>query len=102
MLNKIVNKFRKAKIVILSNEDKVKELSDKAIGLFDHMKKAHSELDVINNELDLIIVSEEQKIEKEIENHQRKIKQLTDNKIRAIEEKGMNTKVQEKLSDFIR
>ncbi|OME54040.1 hypothetical protein BSK59_15780 [Paenibacillus odorifer] len=101
MLKKIVGKFRKPKFANLSNEQKVKQFSEKAIGLFDHMKKAHSELATINEELDLIIVSEDQKIQKEIEDHHYKIKQLADNKIRAVDEKNMNTKVQEKLADFI-
>lgn len=101
MLKKIVSKFRKPKVVILSNAEKVRELSDKAIGLFDHMKKAHDELHTINSELEQIVASEDRKIGEEIQRHQREIKSLTDNKVRAIDEIGMNKKVQEKLADFI-
>ncbi|EJW14092.1 hypothetical protein M5X00_26275 [Paenibacillus alvei] len=102
MLKKIVGKFRKPHIVILSNEEKVKELSEKAMGLFDHMKKAHDELHTINLELDMIVRSEQRKIDEENERHQREIKNRTENIVHATNEINMNNKVKEKLADFIR
>lgn len=104
MFKKLVGKIRKRKFnyAKLSSQDKVNHLSEKAIGLFDHMKQAHEELGNINNELELIVASEDQKVEQEIERHQRELRKLTDNKVKAIEEIQMNKKVQEKLVDFIR
>lgn len=103
MLKKIARKFRKKPVVvILSNEEKVKELSEKAYGLFDHMKQAHDELNNINAELEQIVVSEENSIEREIERHHLELKKRTDNKLRASEEILMNKRIQGKLADFIR
>lgn len=102
MLKKVVDKFRKPKFANLSNEEKVKHFSDKAIGLFDHMKKAHDELEGINNELLLIATSESKKAEQELERHQLEIKKISDNMVRAQDEIDMNKKFQEKLAEFIR
>ncbi|MGG4105225.1 hypothetical protein AAXB25_15010 [Paenibacillus lautus] len=93
MFKKIVGKIRKPKFNFakLSSQDKVNHLSDKAIGLFDHMKKTYSELDDINNQLEQVIEEEDQKVI-----------QIVRNREKAKEEIQMNKKVQEKLVDFIR
>lgn len=93
MFKKIVGKIRKPKFNFakLSSQEKVNHLSDKAIGLFDHMKKAHSELEDINNQLEQVVEEENQRIV-----------QIERNREKALEEIQMNKKVQEKLVDFIR
>lgn len=102
MVKKVIAKFRKPQTVVLSNSDKVKVLSEKAVGLFDHMKKAHDELSVINVELNQVISDEEAKLLQEEEAHERK----KANRCRTIEiaheELGMNYKLQGKLGEFIR
>lgn len=102
--NKIISKFRKRKFNLgkLSNEEKVKHFSEKAVGLFDHIHKTNEELIIINDELQAIIQSEDQEIEREIERHKVELQKRLKNKVRAMDEIGMNTKVQEKLADFIR
>lgn len=101
MLKKIVGKFRKPKYAKMSNSDKVNHLGEKAIGLFDHMKKAHSDLSEVNVLLSEVIEDEESKMLDEIESHSHKLKTFESNIEKAHNEIGMNTKVQEKLADFI-
>lgn len=101
-ITSLVNKFRKKKKVVLSNEEKVKALSEKSVGLFDHMKKAHTELGVINEELKHIVHDEEKRIENEIERHQRELKRMSDNKVKAMDEIKINGLIQNELTRFIR
>lgn len=93
MFKKIVGKIRKRKFNFakLSSQDKVNHLSEKAIGLFDHMKQAHSELEDINNQLERVVQEETEKVIL-----------IERNREKALEEIQMNKKVQEKLVDFIR
>jgi hypothetical protein len=98
----LFGKLRKKKTVILSNEEKVKALGDKAVGLFDHMKKAHSELETINVELVNIATDEEVNMNAEIESHNRKIEKMVKNRSRAMDEMRMNVKIQEELAKFVR
>jgi hypothetical protein len=95
-------KFRKSKKAVLTNEEKVKALSEKAVGLFDHMKKAHTELGDINAELRVVAEAETEKIIHAEEEHNRKKKQLQNNREKALNEIDMNEKIQGKLVDFIR
>jgi vacuolar-type H+-ATPase subunit I/STV1 len=102
MVKNLIAKFRKKQTVILSNEEKVNALRDKAMGLFDHMKKAHTDLGKINSELNQIVIAEDERIQQEIESHQHKITQLTNNKAKAVDEITMNEKIQSELVKFVR
>jgi len=93
---------RKKKKVNLSNEEKVSLLSEKAVGLFEHMRKAYTELGQINEELLQVIDDEKALIEQEHERHQRVMEKLQRNISKAHEEIQMNTAVQNELSRFIR
>lgn len=101
---KILFKLKKRNLIFgkLSNEDKVKHFSEKAVGLLDQFRKTSEELLVINDELQTIIQSEDREIEKEIERHKDALQKRLKNKVQAMDEISMNTKVQEKLADFIR
>lgn len=92
MLKNVFNKvLGRKKQVVITNQMKVQELSDKANGLFESFRKTHNELEDINNQLQQVIEDETQKII-----------QIERNRERAIEELQMNKKLQEKLADFIR
>lgn len=91
----------KKKTTIPTNEEKVKQLGAKALGLFDHMKKAHDDLSEINKELEAIVEDEQALLKQEDEAHQRKVSMRLRNIGNAHQEIGMNLKVQNKLKDFI-
>jgi hypoxanthine phosphoribosyltransferase len=92
LLNLIKKVFKKEpKEVIVTNEMKVQQLSEKAIGLVDSFRKTHEELGEINNQLQQIIKEETQKIIL-----------IERNRDKAWEEMQMNKKLQEKLAEFIR
>lgn len=103
MIKKIIGRLRKPVLAVpMSNEDLVSHLSDKAIGLFDHIKVASDELDLINSELHRVADEEALNLEKEIEAHKARVDKITKNKEKAVNEIRMNNKVKEKLADFIR
>lgn len=105
MSSYVLDLFRRKKKkqqVSVSNGEKIRLLSEKAIGLFDHMKQAHDELTDINSELTQIAEAETEKIVEEHEAFERRIKQLEYNRDKALDEINMNTSLQGELAKFIR
>lgn len=107
-MKRLLNWILRRKIVDLDNDGKIETLREEISGVFSQFKLMNTKLEEVNNELDEIVQEETFIQEWERENLEKLIAQAeakiaeSDARIEKVEkEKEVNTKLQEKVQEFI-
>lgn len=108
LLTKLVNYVMNKKMIDLDNDGKIETLREEVSGLFSQFKKIYNNLDAVNEKLEEIIQEEELAKEMSLDKLERVRKQVEEELLKsdsrigtAFQEKEMNNKMKERVSDFI-
>jgi len=108
MLKKILNFILNRKVVDLDNDGKIETLREEIQGVFSQFVTMNEQLGKVNEQLDGIILDEQKKQEEErarleriIEETNRKIAESNERVGKANKEMESNKKLQEKVSEFL-
>jgi phosphoglycerate-specific signal transduction histidine kinase len=108
LIQLVLRLFGNKKVIDLDNDGKIETLREEVAGVFSQFRRMSDKLTEVNEQLDDVIAEEElakeverEQLERIIEEANRKLAESDKRIEKASAEKQANSKLQEKVSEFI-